>query len=151
MKNNQSGFTVLSGALALAGVTAVLVGGMVYSAGAVRISVHEKRPGGDSFRIILPAAVVPVAMAFVPDRVFRDLPPEARQNLPALLIAAKELSKVPDGPLVEVRDARDHVVIAVEGHALKIDVDSDGDEVHLQIPLGAVESVASRLASSSEI
>jgi hypothetical protein len=151
MKNNQKGFSVLSGTLSLAGVGLVLAGGLVYNAGAVRISVREKRPGGDNIRIIVPAAVVPAAMAFVPKCAFRDIPPEARENLPVLKIAAEELRKLPDGPLVEVHDRREHVSISLVEGSLAIDVDSDSEEVHLKIPLGAVQSVASRLASANEI
>jgi hypothetical protein len=151
MKNNQKGFSVLAGTLSLAGAGLVLVGGLAYNAGAVHISVHEKRPGGDSIRLIIPAVVVPAAMALVPDKVLRDLPPEARSNLPALRIAAEELKNLPDGPLVEVHDPGEDVVIGLQDDTLTIDVDSDSDEVHLRIPLGAVESVVSSLASSNEI
>jgi hypothetical protein len=151
MKNNQKGFTPLSGMLTVAGAGLVLVGGLVYDAGAVRVSVHEKHPGGDSIRIIAPAAIVPLAMAFVPDRVLeQDLPPEARNALPALKIAAEELRKLPDCTLVEVHGPGEDVTIALRDGTLAIDVDSKDEEVHVQVPLGVVESVASRIASAGE-
>jgi hypothetical protein len=52
---------------------------------------------------------------------------------------------------VEVHDPGEDVVIGLQDDTLTIDVDSDSDEVHLRIPLGAVESVVSSLASSNEI
>jgi hypothetical protein len=151
MKNSEKGFTTLSGILTVAGAGLVLVGGLVYDAGAVRVSVHEKRPGGDSIRIIAPAAIVPVVMAFVPDRVLRkDLPPEARNALPVLKIAAEELRKLPDCTLVEVHGPGEDVSIALKDGTLAIDVDSEDEEVHVQVPLGVVESVASRIVSAGE-
>jgi len=150
MKSDQRGFTVLSGTLSLAGAAALLLGGMAYNAGAVRVSVKEKRPGGDSIHLIVPAVVVPAVMAVIPDSAFRDIPPEARKHLPLVKLVAAELKDLPDGPLVEVRGPGEEVTIALEDKTLAIDVNDAGDEVHLRIPLGAVESVASRLASVSE-
>ncbi len=150
MKKSQKGFSALSGTMGVAAAGLVVAGGLIYSAGAVRISVHEKRPGGDSIRLIVPAAVVPLAMMFVPDRQLQHLPPEAKQALPALRIAAEELGNVPDGPLVEVHGPGEDVSIVLRDRKLVIDVDSNGDEVHLQIPLGTVESVVSSLVSANE-
>jgi len=150
MKNNQKGFTPLSGVLTVAAAGLVLAGGLVYDAGAMRISVHEKRPGGDSFRIIVPAAIVPVVMAFVPDRILqKEMPPEARAALPALKIAVEELRNLPDCTLVEVHGPGEDVSIVLRDGMLVIDVDSDDEEVHVQIPLGVVESAASHLVGAS--
>ncbi len=151
MKNNQKGFSTLSGVLSVAGAGLVLAGGLIYNAGAVRISVQEKRAGGDHIRIIAPAAIVPVALAFIPDRVLtREMPEEAKAVLPALKIVAEELHNLPDGPLVEVSGPREEVSIAVRDGMLVIDVDSDSEEVHVQVPLGVLESAASHLAGAAE-
>jgi len=151
MKNNQKGFTTLSGMLTVAAAGLVAVGGLVYNAGAVRISVNEKHPGGDSFRIIAPAAIVPLALALVPDRIMkREMPPEARAALPALKIAAEELRNLPDGPLVEVHGPGEDVIIALRDGTLAIDVETDDEEVHVQIPLGVVESAAAHLFGANE-
>jgi len=148
MKNNQRGFSVLSGTLALAGAGVILAGGVTYHAGAVRVSVHEKRPGGDSIRIIVPAVVVPAVLALTPAKAFHQVPPEARQALPALRIAMEELGKLPDCTLVEVHDHGEEVQISIHGGVLAVDVESDDEEVHVQVPLGALESVVSKLSSS---
>ena len=150
MRNNQKGVTILSGALGMAGAGLVLAGGLVYNAGSVRVSVLEKRPGGDSIRLIVPAAAVPLAMAFVPDKALRDVPPEAKRILPALKIAAEELRNLPDGPLVRIHGPEEEVSVVVRDGMLAVDVDSDDEEVHVQIPLGAVESVLSRIASANQ-
>jgi hypothetical protein len=150
MKNNQKGFSTLSGMLTVAAAGLVLAAGLVYDAGAMRISVREKRPGGDSFRIVAPAAIVPVVMAFVPDRILKqEMPPEARAVLPALKIAVEELRNLPDGPLVEVHGPGEDVSIVLRDGMLAIDVDSDDEEVHLQIPLGTVESAVSHLVNAN--
>lgn len=151
MNNNQKGLTTLSGLLTVAAAGLVLAAGLVYDAGAMRISVREKRPEGDSFRIMVPAAIVPLAIAFVPDRILKqEMPPEARAALPALRIAVEELRNLPDGPLVEVHGPGEDVSIALRDGMLAIDVDSDDEEVHVQVPLGALESAASHLVSANE-
>jgi len=150
MRINEKGFSVLSGTLGLAGAGLILAGGLVYNAGAVRISVRENRPGGDSVRLVLPAAVIPVVMAFVPDENLRQVPQEALGVLPALKIAAEELKNLPDCTLVEVHGPDEEITISLRDGTLAVDVVSDEEEVHLQIPLVAVESVASSLVSANE-
>ncbi len=151
MKNDQKGFTPLTGMLTVAAAGLAVVGGLVYDAGAVRVSVREKQPGGDSIRILAPAAIVPVAMALVPDRVLvKEMPPEARAAIPALKIAVEELGNLPDCTLVEVHGPGEDVSIALRDGALVIDVDSDDEEVHVQIPWSALESAVSHLFSASE-
>ncbi|HEV8337445.1 MAG TPA: hypothetical protein VGR67_13595 [Candidatus Polarisedimenticolia bacterium] len=51
---------------------------------------------------------------------------------------------------MKVHDAEEDVSVAVRDGMLVIDVDSDDEEVHVQVPLGAVESVLSRIASANE-
>jgi hypothetical protein len=63
--------------------------------------------------------------------------------------AIPALEECPDGVLVEVIDANDHVVITKAGGSLVIDVDDPGDTVHVAVPLAAAQSSLHQIASAS--
>lgn len=138
----DAGFgTVATGvsAVVLSGV--ILGGALIYDAGAVRIRVQEKKPGGENTRLVIPAAAVPVALRFVSDEKLREF-------LPALEIAARELARRPDFTLIEVRKPREHVRISKRSDSLVIDVDSDRETVHVSFPLKLAVAVARRLEAA---
>lgn len=132
----------------------LLLGLIAYSEGAVMVDVRDKAPDSDHIghRIWLPVPALAVSegLRFVPARDLHDALRQARPWLPAIRVAARELSKTPDGVLVEVRDHNDHVVIRKEGGKVIIDVDSDQDTVHMAVPLATVRAVAERLQYSEE-
>lgn len=128
----------------------VLVGGAaLYSAGTVRVAVHEKKPGGTNISLALPAAAVPLALKFVPDRRLQNLPPEMRAFLPAIQIAGRELAGYPDVTLVQVENPHEKVSIVKRGGSLVIDVDSRRETVHVSFPLRIVAAVARDLETSA--
>ncbi|HUU14550.1 MAG TPA: hypothetical protein VM182_12735 [Terriglobia bacterium] len=134
-----------------AGASGVVLGSfllgavVIYDAGAVRIRVHEKKTDGENIRLIVPAAVVPLAMRLAPDKDLRKASKDVQPYLPALKIAAEELAKCPDGPLVQVTSSKERVSIVKRGGSLEIDVDSPEETVHISFPLKMVHSVARRL------
>ena len=134
-----------------AGASGVVLGSfllgavVIYDAGAVRIRVHDKKPGGENIRLIVPAAVVPLALRLAPEKDLRRGSKDIQPYLPAIRIAAEELAKCPDGPLVQVINSKERVSIAKRGDSLAIDVDSDKETVHISFPLKMVHSVARRL------
>jgi hypothetical protein len=147
--------------LCLLVLTAVMFAGVVYAGvetyrdGVVEVSVHEKRDGGQNIHVLVPGVLVPAALHFVPKE---DMKQELRGNarevaewLPVARIAARELERIPDGPLVEVDDParRDHVRIFKRGGSLVVDVDDDQDTVHVSVPLALVRSVAENIRISS--
>jgi hypothetical protein len=131
--------TVL-GALALAGA-------YVVHEGAVRVAVDEQAPGGTHIHLLLPAALVPVGMRFVPDEKLREATAQARPWLPAIKAASQELARLPDSDLVQVRDAEQHVSISKRVALLVIDVQSPRESVHVSFPLRTVNRLARRLES----
>jgi hypothetical protein len=145
----DAGFgTVATGvsAVVLSGV--ILGGALIYDAGAVRIRVQEKKPGGENTRLVIPAAAVPVALRFVSDEKLREQAEKLREFLPALEIAARELARQPDFTLIEVRNPREHVRISKRADSLVIDVDSDRETVHVSFPLKLAVAVARRLEAA---
>jgi len=127
--------------------TVVLAGAYVVHEGAVRIAVDEQAPGGTHIHLLLPAALVPVGMKFVPDQKLREATAQARPWLPAIRAASQELARLPDSDLVEVRDAEQHVSISKRGALLVIDVQSTRESVHVSVPLHTVEEVAREVES----
>ena len=118
---------------------------VVYNAGAVYISVQEKDPKGTHLRLAVPGVTLPVAAMLVPKAKLREHSEEIQKFLPAIQAATDELRRCPDTVLVEVRDHNEHVKIAKQGDALVIDVNDDGETVHVSVPLTAVAYTASRL------
>ena len=134
-----------AGTLALAAV--VMGGAFVYDMGAVHVSVQSKKPDGEHIRLIVPAVAAPIAMQFAPKRELQKALEEAGPYLPALKIALEELAKCPDGPFVQITSPREKVTIAKQGDALVIDVDDEGETVHVSVPLKAAGVVITQLQS----
>ena len=134
--------------LALLALTAIAVfmGAVVtYRAGTLQVSVREKKRNGDFVYVVVPAIVIPPILKIIPADELKRHVGDLRPWLPAIGIACRELERAPDFLLVEVIDSDDHVRITKRSGALIVDVDSGEAEVHIQVPLGVVRSVAERL------
>jgi len=129
--------------------TAVVAGAAISSEGFIHVRVHEKHPGGANFAVIVPAAVVPVALHFVPKKHFDRAPEELQEALPIVDAAVPELEKCPDGVLVEVIDPGEHVLITKSGGSIVIDVNDHNDTVHVSVPLRAVRSSLHQIAEAN--
>ena len=138
--------TVAGGAGTLFLAAALAGGAFIYDMGAISIHVQEKKPGGENIRLILPAAVAPVALWLVPKEKLREGAKEARPYLPAIEAAAQELSRCPDFTLVEVTNPHEKVLVTKRGGHLVIDVDDANETVHVSVPLEAARLIASQLA-----
>jgi hypothetical protein len=129
------------------GCVLLLIGVLVYSAGAVKVDVREKTPGGHHIWLAVPAIVVPIGARLAPKDKLRDALREARPWLPTIKVASEELVRCPDTSLVEVDNQQEHVRITKRGNALIIDVDSPEESVHVSLPLGVVAYTAGQLES----
>ncbi len=141
-------------------LTAVMFGGVVYAGvatyqdGVLEVSVHEKRAGGENIHLIVPGVLLPAALHMVPQEEMMKAEAhgegrEVAEWLPVARIAARELERIPDGPLVEVDDHNDHVRIFKRHGSLVIDVDDVSDTVHVSVPIPLVRSVVENLHISS--
>src|SRR6266849_848380 len=131
-------------ALGLGG-TLVLAGAYTLREGVIRIDVDEFRPGGSHVHMWVPAAAVPMAMHFVPDKHWRHASEQAREAMPILHAIFKELKKYPDAEFVEVDDNNEHVRVRTHEGKLQIDVDSRDEKVHVLCPLSTIEDVTIQL------
>jgi len=132
--------------LGLAGTTA-LAGAFLVQQGTVRVSVDEHRANGRQVHLLVPAALVPMGMRFVPEENLLDAARQARPFLPTIRVASAELARLPDCDLVEVQDVNKYVKITKRGGSLVIDVQSPEETVHVSFPLRLADRIAAQLES----
>ena len=139
---------VLLGKIALGfGATVLLAGAYTFREGVLRVDVDQSRGDAHHVHVWLPAAVVPMALHFVPRQKMEEAGEKAEQFMPLVHAVAKELQKYPEAELVDVRDGEQHVHIRTRNGSLLIDVDEPGEVVHVACPLATIDDVSSELAS----
>ncbi|HET9741757.1 MAG TPA: hypothetical protein VFQ00_03315 [Terriglobales bacterium] len=130
--------------------TALVAGAAVSSEGFIHVEVHEKQPNGTNVNLFVPAALATTALHFVPSRDFaRGDSEELRECLPIVDAAIPALRDAPDGVLVEVQDATEHVLVQKIGGSLVVDVNDSEDIVHVSVPLRAAQSAVHRIAEAA--
>ncbi|MGA2481977.1 MAG: hypothetical protein ABSF92_02525 [Candidatus Acidiferrales bacterium] len=133
-------------ALGLGG-TFVLAGAYSFHEGVIRVSVDEHRATGEHLHLVVPAALVPVAMRLAPQHAMEDAARQAGPWLPTVRRIAKELRKLPDAELVEVRDAEQFTRVRTQDGKLLLDVEGPGETVHIACPLVTVEHLSDEILS----
>jgi hypothetical protein len=127
----------------------VLAGAYTLREGLIRMDVDEYRAGGSHVHMWVPAAMVPMAMHFVPKRALCQAAQQAREVLPAMHAFAKELEKLPDVDLMEITDGEEHAQVRTRSGKLQVDVDSPDEHVHLRVPLSTLDDVVGQLEEST--
>lgn len=135
--------------LFLTGAIVVLATVATYDAGALKVSVKKKKPGGQNIRLIVPAVLVTAALNLVPAEKLQEEAEEIKPWLPAIRSASQQLARSPDAVLVEVIGSDEQVSIAQRGGALIVDVDSSQESVHVTVPLKLLDSLARKLQASA--
>ncbi|PYT80537.1 MAG: hypothetical protein DMG40_12330 [Acidobacteria bacterium] len=135
-------------ALGLGG-TLVLAGAYTFREGVIRVDVDEFRTGGSHIHMWVPAAMVPMAMHFVPKHHFREAAGQAREFLPAAHALFKGMKKLPDTDFVEIKDGDQHARIRTHDGKLQIDVEDPDGNVHLQVPLSTLDDVVDQIEESA--
>jgi hypothetical protein len=130
--------------------TAMVAGAAVSSEGFISIKVHEKQANGTHPSLIVPAALVPATLHFVPKEQLRDAAHDIRPYLPVIDAAIPALEDCPDGVLVEVKGPQEHVLIQKVGGSVVIDVNDHEDIVHVSVPLRAAQSSIHQIAAANE-
>jgi hypothetical protein len=135
-------------ALGLAG-TAVVGVGLLCSEGFVNVNVVEKRPQGHHVHVIAPAIIAPIAIHFAPKQNMAQASEEIRPWLPAIRAGLDQLRECDDVVFVEVKDPHEHVRVAKRGGSIVVDVDDEGETVHVSTPIRAISSTVEQLAAAS--
>jgi hypothetical protein len=130
--------------------TAMVAGAAVSSEGFIAIRVHEKQADGTHLNLIVPAALVPATLHFVPRAKLKDAGRDIRPYLPIIDAAIPALEDTPDGVLVEVRNPQEHVLIQKVGGSVVIDVNDHNEIVHVSVPLRAAQSSIHQIAAANE-
>jgi hypothetical protein len=133
------------------GFASTMVFATVYTfrEGVIRVDVDEHRHGGSHVHFWAPAAVVPMAMHFVPKHHFREAAQHASEFMPVLQTLTTELRKYPDTTFVEVEDGDDHVRVSTVGSKIQIDVVNSEENVHVTVPLATINDVAEQIAANT--
>lgn len=135
-----------------AGLTVVVLGwvflvGAVYAAsGVISIRVLDRESGLDLY-LPLPATMVEGVVAGVTHAAPVELDELRRETsdwAPMVRELLATLAAAPDATFVEVRDGREHVVVAKRGGSITIEVDADGVLVEVSAPLHMVRRTLDR-------
>ena len=130
--------------------TAMVAGAALSSEGFIAVKVQEKQADGTHLNLIVPAALVPATLHFVPRVNLQDAGREIRPYLPIIDAAIPALEDCPDGILVEVKDPGEHVLIQKSGGSVVIDVNDHDDIVHVSVPLRAAQSSIHQIAEANQ-
>jgi hypothetical protein len=128
--------------------TALVGGAALCSEGFIYVNVQEKQPGGTHVNVLVPAALVPTTLRFVPKHNFAASH-ELRTALPIIDAAIPALNDCPDGVLVEVIDPGEHVLVTKRGGSIVVDVNDAEDTVHVSVPLRAAQSAIHQIAEAN--
>lgn len=134
--------------IAMGGV-ALVVGAALSSEGFVHVKVHETQPDGTNVNVIVPAALLNTTLRFVPNGYLVDASQDLRPYLSIIDTAIPTLEDCPDGILVEVRDADEHVLVAKRAGSLVVDVTDSDEIVHVSAPLRAVQKSLHSIAETN--
>lgn len=135
------------GALILAGYTLVfgLFCLVALRSGIAIVDVTDHRKGTHIF-LPVPMVLGSIGIALMPDHAFRsvqrDIGPQQKEIMNA---AIDELRSCPDGPFVEVKNSREHVVIEKRGDNLVVKVDGDDEDVYVKVPLRGTKNLMAQL------
>lgn len=130
--------------------TAMVAGAALSGEGFIAVKVHEKNASGTHLTLIVPAAIVPATLHFVPKEKLKDAGRDIRPYLPIIDAAIPALEDCPNGVLVEVRDPGEHVLIQKIGGSVVIDVNDHEDIVHVSVPLRAAQSSIHQIAEAND-
>ena len=114
--------------------------------GVIRVDVDEFRDGGSHVHFWVPAAAVPVAVHFTPQRHMQQAAEHVEQFMPTVRQLSKELEKYPNAEFVDVQDDSEHVRVRTHNGKLEVDVTGPQETVHVACPIATIQDVASEFA-----
>lgn len=127
--------------------TVVMAGAYTFHEGVLRVDVDETHGRGSHVHVWVPAAIVPMALHFVPRSKMERAGENAAEFMPLVHAVAKELQKYPEAELVEVQDGPQYVRIRTHNGRLLIDAEEPGQTVHVACPLATIDDVSQELAA----
>ena len=116
--------------------------------GVIRVDVDEFRAGGSHVHFWVPAAAVPMAVHFTPQRHLEKASAHIQEFLPTIRQLTKELEKYPNAEFVDVQDESEHVRVRTHAGKLEVDVTGPGESVHLACPIATIQDLAAEFADN---
>jgi len=105
------------------------------------VDVQESGPDGVHIMVPVPLFLVQAAASFVPDsKADVDLS-EIEEYLPVAEEVIEALREAADGELVRVEEPDELVVVSKVGDTLEVRVESDHEDVSVNLPLSAVAAI----------
>ena len=129
--------------------TTLVTGAALSSEGFIHVNVNEKAADGHHINVIVPAALVPVTLKFVPRQHLAEAAQNLRANMAVIDAALPALEQCPDGVFVEITDPSEHILVAKSGGSIVIDITDPDDSVHVSVPLRAAESAIHEIAAAN--
>jgi hypothetical protein len=134
--------------LGMAGVGLAGVG-VLCSEGLVQVKVIEKAPDGHHINVIAPAILAPIAVHFAPQSELEHAARQIQPYMPAIREALDSLRDSDDIVFVEVKEPDTHVKVSKSGGSIVVDVDDEGETVHVSTPIRAISSTVEQLAGAT--
>ena len=125
--------------------TVVVAGAMLCSDGFVSVRVNERAPKGSHIFLVLPGALAPIGMKFIPREHWTRVEKQIQPWLPGLRAAVDGVADYPDTTFVEVVDRTDHVRVHKDGGSIVVDVDDPDEKVHVSVPFRTIKAVVREL------
>ncbi|HXE75732.1 MAG TPA: hypothetical protein VNN18_08870 [Candidatus Xenobia bacterium] len=139
---------ILAAVLLILGVALGSAAAATYRAGLVRVSVEEKRPGGEKVKLFVPGILLTTALRLVPEKTLQDELRDARPWLPVAAALTKQLQNYPDASFVEVSNPQEQVRLSTRGGVLVVDVSSPDETVHVSVPLATLADLTAELSKN---
>ena len=141
---------ILLGKIVL-GVAGVGLAGasVLCSEGLVHVKVIEKEPQGVHINVIAPAMLAPIAVHLAPQRELAQAARQIQPYMPAIRAALNSLRESEDVVLVDVNEPGQHVEVMKSGGSIVVDVDDEGETVHVATPIRAISSTVEQLAAAT--
>ena len=134
---------VLISAIVVVAATVGATVAAVYRSGTIAVAVQES--DGGEIRVGLPAALVRIAIYFVPDSLLEEAVEELQPFVPAVRAGWDELRQAPDFVLVEIDTGDESIRVEKRNRELLVHVDSPDAQVQVAIPMGTVGALVSKL------
>lgn len=110
-----------------------------------RIAVQVREGGGAFVSVQVPAGIVPVALAVVPDSCLRKAAREIGPWWPAIHAAVAAIVEVPDGLYLEIEARDETVTVGKREGELFVHIAAGADRVDVTLPVRTLRTVVRKL------
>jgi hypothetical protein len=122
---------------------------VVMKDGIIEVNVQEKHRDGSHIHLYVPATVATWGVHMAPEERLKEHLRGNRENLQLARAVVQAFEKYPDADFVQVESPKEHVHMQTRGGSFVVDVDDEGETVHVAVPIRAVRKVLETNAPTS--